>query len=268
MQVIGLCRFSYPAIGGFQTLHETVEARRRHLYNPERLEERFHLFEACALPGLRAQTDPDFQFIIVIGTCLPPAAKSRLQDLTAGMKQVKIVTREPARHRPVMKEILNAARLNADQPCLQFRHDDDDAVSVDFVELFRDAARVNERLIRRNRTVAIDFNQGFLARFGSDGIEAAQVHRTLLGVGLGMHVRGGCDLTIMNFAHHKIGNFMPIISYHEPPVWVRSLNRFNDSPNTRGSRSVLTPLTPDLAKTFSTRFAIDQDTVRRIYSEA
>jgi hypothetical protein len=27
MQVIGLCRFSYPAIGGFQVEHETLEER-------------------------------------------------------------------------------------------------------------------------------------------------------------------------------------------------------------------------------------------------
>ena len=268
MQVIGLCRFSYPAIGGFQTMHDTTEARRRHLYSPARLEERFRLFEACALPGLRAQTDDDFQFLILTGNCLPLSAKNRLRELTAGLRQVQIVERDPARHRPVMKEVLNAARKNPDQPCLQFRHDDDDAVSVDFVDLLRRAARDSDGLIQRNKTVAIDFNQGFLARFGTSGIQATRVHRPLLGVGLGMYVRGGCDLTIMNFAHHKIGNFMPVISTPEPSVWVRSLNRFNDSPKTRLGKADLSPLTPDLATEFHQRFKIDQDAVRHIYSEA
>ncbi|MEX0310749.1 MAG: glycosyltransferase, partial [Tateyamaria sp.] len=27
MQIIGLCRFSYPAVGGFQVEHDTVDAR-------------------------------------------------------------------------------------------------------------------------------------------------------------------------------------------------------------------------------------------------
>jgi hypothetical protein len=31
MQVIGLCRFSYPASGGFQRIHETNEERRAYL---------------------------------------------------------------------------------------------------------------------------------------------------------------------------------------------------------------------------------------------
>ena len=58
LQVIGLCWFSYPAIGGLQVDHDTIE-------------ERFALFEAVALPSLRAQTDPNFDLIIVVGDQLP-----------------------------------------------------------------------------------------------------------------------------------------------------------------------------------------------------
>jgi hypothetical protein len=53
MQVIGLCRFSYPAIGGFQVEHGSIEERIAFLYAEERLEERFQLMEAIALPCLR-----------------------------------------------------------------------------------------------------------------------------------------------------------------------------------------------------------------------
>lgn len=266
MQVIGLCRFSYPAHGGFQVEHDTIEERRQYLYNPARLEERFRLFETTALPCFKEQTDEDFQFLIVIGDCLPKPAFDRLHDLTAGMKQVRIIAREPARHRKVMKEVLNAARDNPNAPCLQFRHDDDDAVSVDFVERLRIAAVEGEALMANNKTVAIDYNQGFLARFGPDGIRAAQVFRPLLGVGFAMHVRGGCEQTIMNFSHHRIGNFMPVISYPDAPMWVRTLNQFNDSPNARTSTTELSPLTREQEGEFIARFAIDQNVVRRVHS--
>ncbi|WP_170764854.1 putative rhamnosyl transferase [Ruegeria lacuscaerulensis] len=266
MQVIGLCRFSYPAYGGFQIEHDTIEERRRYLYNPARLEERFRLFEATTLPCFKEQTDEDFQFLIVIGECLPKPAFDRLHDLTAGMKQVKIIARKPMRHRRVMKEILNAARDNPDSPCLQFRHDDDDAVSVDFVERLRIAAIEGEGLMANNRTVAIDYNQGFLARFDAEGIQAAQVFRPLLGVGFAMHVLGRCEQTIMNFAHHRIGNFMPVVSYPDAPMWVRTLNQFNDSPHARNSTAELSPLTPELEGEFIARFAIEQDVVRRVHS--
>ncbi|WP_170407461.1 putative rhamnosyl transferase [Ruegeria arenilitoris] len=266
MQVIGLCRFSYPAHGGFQVEHDTIEERRRYLYNPARLEERFRLFETTTLPCFKEQTDEDFQFLIVIGDCLPKPAFDRLHDLTAGMKQVRIIARAPARHRKVMKEVLNAARDNPSAPCLQFRHDDDDSVSVDFVERLRSAAVEAEGLMANNKTVAIDYNQGFLARFGADGIRAAQVFRPLLGVGFAMHVRGGCEQTIMNFAHHRIGNFMPVISYPDAPMWVRTLNQFNDSPHARNSTTELSPLTPEQEGEFIARFAIEQDAVRQAHS--
>ncbi len=268
MQVIGLCRFSYPALGGFQVEHDTIEERRRYLYNPARLEERFRLFETTTLPCFKEQTDEDFQFLIVIGECLPKPAFDRLHDLTSGMKQVRIIAREPVRHRKVMKQILNAARDNPSAPCLQFRHDDDDAVSVDFVERLRIAAVEGEALMANNKTVAIDYNQGFLARFGPDGIRAAQVFRPLLGVGFAMHVRGGCEQTIMNFAHHRIGNFMPVISYPDAPMWVRTLNQFNDSPHARNSTTELSPLTPEQEGEFIARYAIEQDAVRRAHSVA
>ncbi|WP_170337097.1 putative rhamnosyl transferase [Ruegeria arenilitoris] len=266
MQVIGLCRFSYPAFGGFQIEHDTIEERRQYLYSPERLEERFRLFEATTLPCFREQTDEDYQLLIVIGDCLPKPALDRLHDLTAGMKQVRIIKRQPERHRKVMKEILNAARGDFNQPCLQFRHDDDDAVSVDFVERLRIAAEECKGLMAENRSVAIDYNHGFLARFGPEGVQAKKVFRHLLGVAFGMYVRGGCPLTIMNFTHHRIGNSMPVVSYPDAPMWVRTLNQFNDSPNTRNSKIEMTPLDPELEGEFIARFAIDQDYVRQVHS--
>ena len=127
MQVIGLCRFSYPAIGGFQVEHDSIEERIAFLYGEARLEERFRLFETVALPCLRAQTDPDFDLIVVIGDSLPAHHEARLRDLVAGMPQVRIEKHPPMPQRAVMKDILNKARRDPDKPCLQFRYDDDDA---------------------------------------------------------------------------------------------------------------------------------------------
>ena len=59
MQVIGLCRFSYPGEGGFQVAHASLEKRIAYLYAPERLEERFRFLECFNLPSIRAQLDPD-----------------------------------------------------------------------------------------------------------------------------------------------------------------------------------------------------------------
>lgn len=266
MQVIGLCRFSYPAIGGFQIEHETVQVRRDYLYDPARLEQRFRLFEATALPGFRNQSDGDFELLVVVGDCLPKPSLDRLHDLTADIRQIRIVAQAPDQHRKVLKQLLNAARKDPDQPCLQFRHDDDDAISVNFVERLRAAAQDVQGLTRRSQTVGIDFNNGYLARFGPDGIYAKPVFQPLLGVALGLYVSGGSKQTIFSFAHNKIGRFMPVISQPDEPMWVRTLNDFNDSRQARENAAQLPPLSVNLQQEFLARFAIDPDIVRRVHS--
>ncbi|MGI9368246.1 MAG: glycosyltransferase, partial [Ruegeria sp.] len=162
---------------------------------------------------------------------------------------------------------LNAARVDPDVSCVQFRHDDDDAVSVDFVERMRQTVAECKGFLQNHHTVALDFNRGFTAEMSADGIAAKEEVRPFLGVALGMWVRGGSPLTIMNFGHHKIANFMPVISQTDAPMWVRTQNRFNDSQARRGASADLDTLTPELEAEFEARFAIQTDQVRAAFSE-
>ena len=91
MQVIGLCRFSYPALGGFQREHETIEQRKAFLYNEARLKHRLRLFQAFKLPSILAQTDRNFQYLILVGDDLPTWARAQLDDLTAAVDHIKIL---------------------------------------------------------------------------------------------------------------------------------------------------------------------------------
>lgn len=263
MQVIGLCRFSYPAIGGFQVEHDTVEARRRYLYATDRLDERFRLFETFTLPSLRAQTDGAFEFLIVIGDCLPTEAKDRLHDLTSGMPQVRIITRAPDEHRTVMKSVLNGARRDPSVPCLQFRLDDDDAVAIDFVERLRGSVQDCAGLINANPCAAIDFNNGYMAALTSRGLEVMQMYRSLMTAGLAMYVEGGCDLTIMNFAHQRLGRFMPVVTYPDTPMWIRTLNGYNDSPKARKGKLDLQAPDAEQRDELINRFALNLGQIAR-----
>ena len=138
MQVIGLCRFSYPAIGGFQVDHPTLEERIAYLYSPARMEERFATFETITLPPLRAQTDPDFTFLVVIGDSLPDHYRQRLDALLADVPQAIVAAYPPKRHRKIMQDAINEVRAFDGEHCLQFRMDDDDAVGVRYVERLRE----------------------------------------------------------------------------------------------------------------------------------
>ncbi len=266
MQVIGLCRFSYPAFGGFQVEHKTIEERIAYLYAEGRLEERFRLFETIALPCLKAQSDPDFSLIIVIGDQLPARHEARLEALIADFPQALIHKEPPRNQREVMKEILNEARLNPSEPCLQFRFDDDDAIAVDFIEKLRKAAQDCAPLLRQHKTVALDWNVGYVAEFDADGIRATETFRPFYTAALGMYVKGGNPLTIMNYAHDKVPRFMPAISFPDPPMWVRSHNSSNDSRQNQIRDSSVKPLTPEQETMFRDRFAIDIDHVRKVFS--
>lgn len=266
MQIIGLCRFSYPALGGFQVGHDTVEDRIAYLYHEGRLEERFQLFETVALPCLKAQTDPDFELIIVIGDMMPKHHVDRLRDITADLPQARLHAEPPRKHREVMKEILNNAR-NPDLPCLQFRFDDDDAVAVDFIDRLRTASDDCFGLTQAHRTVAFDWNRGLIAEYGADGIAATEVFRPFDVAALAMYVRPRCPLTIMNYAHNKINRFMPSVSFDTQHMFVRGHNASNDSRQKGEAPADVVPLTAEGEKMFRKRFAIDANAVRAIFSK-
>lgn len=267
MQVIGLCRFSYPAIGGFQVEHDTIDERIAFLYAQERLEERFRLFETIALPCLKEQTDQDFDLIMVVGESLPTHYLTRLRDLCSEVPQIRIQAEPPRKQRQIMRRILNDARQDPNAPCLQFRHDDDDAVSVDFIERLRQTVSDCSGLVSRNQTTAIDFSRGYIAELGKDGISATEVHRNCTVAALGMHIAGGCMTSIMNFTHHKIPKLMPTISLSDAPMYVRTHNQFNDSRQKAVKTFQTEPLTPEQIGEFEARFAIKNDHVRKLFSE-
>jgi len=268
MQVIGLCRFSYPALGGFQVVHETIEERIAYLYSDARMEERFRLFEAVTLPCLRRQSDPEFDMLVVIGDSLPRHHRDRLHDLTADLPQVRIHAEPPRRHRDVMKDLLNGARKDRDQPCLQFRLDDDDAVAAEFVERLRETARDCATLLEKTPMAAIDFNRGYIAEFGADGIRATATVNPYATAALGMYAAGGTRRTIMNFAHHKIHHHMPTVTFSDVPMWVRSHNGYNDSRQSGAKPVEVAPLTAQQEQEFATIFGIRTDSVRAIFRDA
>ncbi len=267
MQVIGLCRFSYPALGGFQVGHDTVEARRAFLYHPARMEERFVTFRSLTLPALRAQTDADFTLAIVVDDAMPRPLLSRLLDLVEDMPQATVIPRAPGRHRQVMREVMSGLREDRPLPSLQFRMDDDDAVAVTFVERLRAAAGDLAQMLRKHRYVALDFNHGHIARIGPEGIHARAAVETLWTPALGMAVAPRASRCILNFSHAKLGRIMPVVTLPGTPMFVRGHNRFNDSRQKDGVRPVRLPLLDAAGEeAFRRTYNIDAEAIRALYS--
>ncbi|MFD0859189.1 putative rhamnosyl transferase [Roseovarius aquimarinus] len=264
MRVIGVCRFSYPALGGFKRMHDSVAEREAYLYAPARMALRFAHFEALTLPSVAAQTDPDFTFLIIIGPNMPEPWMGRLKALCADVPQIRIVPCEPLKHRLAL-QIAIQDELGAARPeSLQFRLDDDDAMGVDFVEQARSVARRSGRLRRRQPRTAIEFNSGYSATLSAEGIIAEEVISSFWACGLAVHFAEGDDKTIMNFGHHKLHHVMPSIIHPHPPMYIRAKHADNDSEAKFRPRR-LKPLTDAQRQLFRTRFNVDEARVREIF---
>lgn len=262
-QVIGLCRFSYPTLDGFQSGPATLPERIAYLHDPVRLDERFRLFEAFTLPSIRAQTDADFTFLIVHGSDLPKAQRDRLHDLVAGIPQVVVQAHEPGPHRPVMKGAINSVRRPGCYS-IQFRNDDDDAVGTGFVASLRKVVQNALPLFQANRHVSVSQTRGWNACASALGIHAAPVQRIYPAVAFAIVFRPEVQLSVMNFAHHDIWKHMPTLTLADPDMLVRGGNAHNDSGTQIGTDLPL--LTPDQEALFQRAFGISAAQVRALYA--
>jgi len=260
--IIGICRFSYNALGGFKREHATPAERAAYLYAPERLDERFRLFEAITLPSIRAQSDQDFTFLIVIGEDFPPGRLAQLKALTTDIPQVVIQAHAPGYHRPVLKEAINSVRRKGCYS-IQFRLDDDDAINARFLAEARKTLRVHFPLFRASRHVVLDYTRGYNVRAGAEGLAAEPANHLFLGVAYAMILRPDVSLTVMNFGHHLAWQHMPTLTKTDKDMWLRGVNEHNDSGDPIGQNTV--PLTPQQEAQFARDFGISADRVRAIW---
>jgi hypothetical protein len=254
-------------LGGFQVEHATVAEREAFLYDPARLAQRFAVFESFTLPSLRAQTDTDFTFVIVTGDSLPAEALARLQTMTRDLSQVVVRQLPPGQHRAVTQDAINAAKTDTRHPSLQFRLDDDDAISRDFVAELRTKAADLQFMLRDHRMIALDFNRGYVATPSEAGISAQEIAMPYWTPALAVMTAAGVHKTIMNFSHHKIWQQMPTVTFTDTPMFVRGITHMNDSRQKKAIlRYDMAPLTPAEQAAWAARFGIEESTVRKVFS--
>ncbi len=72
----------------------------------------------------------------------------------------------------------------------------------------------------------------------------------------------------MNFGHHKLFKSMPVVSYCNRTMFIRSFHTDNDS--VRDTRNIVTTaaLDDDMASVMKDTFGIDHDRIKQIWSDA
>ena len=266
MRAIGICRFSYPALGGFKRMHDTVEEREAYLYAPDRMELRFRHFESLTLPSIAAQKDKRFTFIVLTGERMPKPWWDRLNDICAPVEQIRIVTAEPMKHRTAMQMAIQHELATGDEEeSLQFRLDDDDAVGTNFIRGIRRTARLAGKLRAGWQNMVIEYSRGYSVKLTPDGILAHEIQGQFLACGLAVLFRPGDPKTVMNYGHHKLHQSMPTLIEPETHMYLRALHDDNDS-HARISTKGLVPLTDDQRAFFKERFNVDEAAVQAAFS--
>lgn len=140
MKTFGHCRFSFFGHSDTGRAIANLDAARALLWNDQRMAVRFHLFETITLPSIVNQTDPDFTFVVISSEQMPAVHRDRLAALVDGHANIRLhwtaKTDISKASRPILLEASNDGRDRA----LHFRLDDDDAISVDFVQRLKQAA--------------------------------------------------------------------------------------------------------------------------------
>lgn len=230
VQMLGLCRFSYVGLRGFQVEHEDYNSRRAFLYDPARLARRWFWFSQICLPAWRAQTDPDFTLVVMTGPDLPEPYLSQLRALAREIPQLRLSLVPPMSfHRQACRAAI-ADHLDPEAEVIgHFRHDDDDAVAVDYIaESRRDFAAVQD-LWRREGRLSLDYSRGFMLELEGDGLRLTPRICHDMGVALTLFLRPAEEATALHFNHMRLGQWMPGVAVTRPVMFLRGRHVDSDS---------------------------------------
>lgn len=230
VQMLGLCRFSYVGLRGYKVQHDSYEARRRFLYDPSRLERRWQWFTRVALPSWRAQTDPDFTLVVMTGPDLPEPYLSRLRQLADTIPQLRLELVAPMeRHLAACWTAIAPHVESGAEVIGHFRHDDDDAVAIDYVEATRKDFRRVKALWKSEQRLSLDYSRGLMATVTEGGIELTPRMCHNMGVALTVFLSPQAQETALHYDHSKIGLWMPGVAITRPLMFLRAIHADSDS---------------------------------------
>jgi hypothetical protein len=231
VQTIGICRWSYPSdSSGFRSANADIAATRRKLYAPARMEHRLFLLEHVMLPALRRQTVRDFTLILLMGDRLPTPYRARVLRLVSDVPQIRPVFAEEGQNQFDLCRRLVAAHRRPDVAATaQFRLDDDDAVSVRFIERAHGLFALQRPLFEQNGLLGVDFCRGFLFRTREDHCSFAPVSMRFWAPGMMVFIGAQHRSCVLDYHHLRLWHYMPTLTWMNRPMFVRGAHGDNDS---------------------------------------
>lgn len=228
VQIKGLVRFSYVSENGFYVARHGIEQARQYLYAPERLDLRFRFFERVCLPTLRFQTDRDFDIGVLVGHCLPDAARARLDDLLRDVTGARIISKPPLPHFQAAKEAFDELPGRPESThTATIRLDDDDGLHKTAVARIRALAK--QMLAARDSAApfVIAFNRGIYVYMRNPLKLEERFERNPLSVGTTLVAPKSRPLNVFKRNHRRLAEFFDTYTDVARPMFVRSVHEDN-----------------------------------------
>jgi Putative rhamnosyl transferase len=228
-QIVVAMRFSYWGRSGWQGASSKEKAL---LFDRDRLLLRITLLQSVALPSLAAQTDQNFHLHVLTAMELPRWAKVALREALEEALSPSQFTVDPrpwglaaSQYRNYLKDRYGASRT------LQVVLDDDDGLSIDFLEtLRRDMALMappessaSVRFVSQARGFGLD-----LTDLESSAIELYPMRYRFINLGLALSSPAG-GINIYGIAHQRTPLLYPHVVRRDQMMWVRTIHNKNDS---------------------------------------
>lgn len=226
LQLLGLCRFSYASAAGsgFSTPTNT--------YNQDRLRSRYTIFKNLWLPSVQGQTNHDFTAIILIGSGLPPEYKSKLYEDSRKTPQIVIHEEEDGQaHADVCNKVLHCYRKPNCDFVGEFCLDDDDAISLNFVEeVHRNFASIRGLVVDHGRA-ELSFCRGYAAEIQGNQLRLKEVLMPHWTCGQIIFQQMPSRLTLFNLHHFRFWKKHPCLLLSQIPMFLRGFHGTNDTGN-------------------------------------
>ncbi|MEL7976537.1 glycosyltransferase [Isoptericola sp. F-RaC21] len=228
MQFVGITRFNLVTSTTLRhfnaTAHLTLEEAKRVVFDPGRLGAKLATFETFCLPTYRvlAERDDRSHGLVLVSHDLPQPYRGRLAELCAGVPRLRVVELQDddtigGRVDPVLADVAAGGRL------FSYRYDDDDVLSVDFLQ------RVEQICETVPDGTVVSMNKGFVvARLGDDSFGAHEQEDPLNAYGLGVVTGGARVRNVFDLGRHDAPSG-PVFHEVETPAWIAFRHGLNDS---------------------------------------
>jgi len=229
-QIVGITRFSIPSTDAFEVSKSSIEECEALLYAPDRLDQRFALFEQFCLPSLVEQTDTDFLALILIGQNLPKPYHDRLMGLIEPHDHICVVEVAPDKHFKMINKVVRHLPPLGFTHRTTFRLDDDDMVDTGYVARLRAQSAILAQ-ISPDEPVAVAYHLGYYLDISQDTPAIYEVKESLP-LGLALSVTAPIDWrsNIYAWNHRFVPKKCSTFTDLQTPSFIRTMHGWNDAP--------------------------------------